>query len=578
MVFDPTTARPVSRGFDPTTARPVARFPVATNAEIGPIPEGTDVPSGTAQAAEQASAIEGQIPGFQRFTMNAQQHAPLLLGGAAAIATGGASLPISALAGGVGTGGGELVRQRASGEATDLKQATVEGGKAAAFGAGAGYALKGLGALAGKIFRSRMAPNVASAAHFAREQGVPFPMSSAMPTSAAGRIEQGTRLLLPGEIRTQVDANKVAQFLNQNVGTMTEKIAVFDEAAGRGQRFFANIINPNKAGATEAWKTYQAAIGKDTPIPVNSTLAAVREARDALKSAGAVAGQKGDELFTTLDSFLAANSRVRSTQELNLLNSAIVSKGMKGRTKDLADEVVSAIEKDLVGFAEANGSNVGQQFLEGIAARAKYRRLAQVPELERLAGELGAGGRAGTKGTRDWMNTLFTKGNGKALAMIRKEDPELYHELADAWLAQQINQFSKQSSETLVRSLDGPAFRNWFTQNSDNLRSIMTREQFKALDNFTQYAELMGGAVTRAAKGWQPPTALLSRVGAEAYATLKQPLLMVPGEAGSYILARGLSDPNSTLFKLFTEGFSPATKSFMVKAGQISGQAASGKD
>jgi hypothetical protein len=53
--------------------------------------------------------------------------------------------------------------------------------------------------------------------------------------------------------------------------------------------------------------------------------------------------------------------------------------------------------------------------------------------------------------------------------------------------------------------------------------------------------------------------------------------IMIPGEMASFVLARGLSDPSSSLFKVFTQGFSPGMRSFMVKsAGLAGGQAASG--
>jgi hypothetical protein len=51
-----------------------------------------------------------------------------------------------------------------------------------------------------------------------------------------------------------------------------------------------------------------------------------------------------------------------------------------------------------------------------------------------------------------------------------------------------------------------------------------------------------------------------------------KPFLMAPGEAGSYVLAKGLSDPNSTLFRLFTEGVKPSTLKFLETSAKLSGQ------
>ena len=74
------------------------------------------------------------------------------------------------------------------------------------------------------------------------------------------------------------------------------------------------------------------------------------------------------------------------------------------------------------------------------------------------------------------------------------------------------------------------------------------------------------------------PAALLARGAAEATAMKLNPTIMVPGEAASYVLAKGLSDPSSQLFKVFTEGFSPATRSFVVKSGQLTGAAGANSD
>lgn len=538
------------------------------------------------EVAGQAKAIEKQTPWINRPDSGAQA-APFLFPAVATMAAGPAgtwgALGIQSLIAGAGGAGGEFAKEKLRREPIDTQNIATTGAKEAAGSFAMGAVVKGVGALAKSIFSSPMDAPTTAAAQFARDEGAPFPLSSAMPGSPASKVQQGTRIMLPGEIRTQMDANKVTQFLNNKVGTMTEKAQVFDDAAAKGQQFFAGIVNPNKAGTTEAWKGYMSAIGRDTPIPVDNTLRTAQLAHESLKNAGSVTAQKGDELYTLLDGFLTKGDAVRSPQELNLLSSAIVSKGMKGRTKDIADDLISAIEKDIVGFAEANGSAAGREFMSGVAARAQYRKLAKIPELERLAGELGAGGRGATKGTRDWMNTLFNKGNGKALAIVRKEAPDVYHDLADAWLAQQIDNASGYSASGIGRSVDGEKLRTWFVQNEGKIKEVFGAPQAKALDNFSLYASRMGGAVNRAAKAGDTfsPLNLATRAAAETAALYTNPVIAVPGEAASFVLARGLSDPSSSLFRVFTEGFSPATRSFMVKSGQIAGQAAgkeSGED
>jgi hypothetical protein len=549
-----------------------APFPVKTTAEVGPVTGRLPIPgAGAAQAAAQAQEIEGQVPAFQRFEMSAQENAPLLLGGTAALTVPGAGLGALALSSGVGGlfgGAGELARQRMAGEDLDFGAAAEEGTDMAAGGMIAGGSLKLLGRLAAKLFYSPLTPAAQRASKFAAEEDVPFPLSSAMPGSGAGRTQTASGAFLPGAIRNASDAQRVAQYLNQRVGTFTEKANVFDDAVREGQAWFSNLVNPNKAGATKAWNLFETAAG-DAPIQVQNTIAAVREARDAMSRAGI---GEGDKFYDLLARFLTNPDKVRFANELNLFASR-AQKGFKGDTYKWANSIQDAVEQDVIAHAKSLGlDEVSEQFTEGLAQRALYRELRKVPELERLAGELG-GGRDATKGTFDWMNTLFTKGNGKALAKLREMNPDLYHNLADAWLAKQINGFSKMSSDTMVRSLDGKAMRAWFVQNQPKITEIFGKPQAKVLDNFTEYAELMSSSVTKANKGLGEPLALWGRVATETVATVKAPLLMIPTEGGAFLLARGLSDPSSQVFKLFTQGVSPSWRSFAVKSGQLAGQA-----
>ena len=49
--------------------------------------------------------------------------------------------------------------------------------------------------------------------------------------------------------------------------------------------------------------------------------------------------------------------------------------------------------------------------------------------------------------------------------------------------------------------------------------------------------------------------------------------VIIPGEGAAFVLARGLNDPSSGLFKLFTKGISAKTRGLWIKAAGISGQA-----
>lgn len=528
--------------------------------------------------AGEADAVERQAPAFQRFTMNAEQHAPALLGGAAAVASGGASLPVSALISGLFTGGGELARQKMSREPTDVQAAATEGGKVAAFGLAAGGVLKGLGALAGKLFRSPLGAEGQRAADFAKSEGLPFPLSSAAPASSAAKAQQSAGALMPAYIRNTSDAQQVTRELNKRVGLFTQKADVFDDAARRGQQFLKEAFDPGETAMRDVFTGFKAKIGPDAQIELNATRSAAKTAYERMKARGETRGP----LYRRLKAYIdpkgpGFKSVTMSTQEVDdFLRGVTQDTFVKGTT--WAEEgklVANALVRDIDGYGQNFGLSFSDDYAKAAAGRAEYRELRNIPGLQSLSREFG--GRGGKLGSIDWMNSMFRAENAKALAKVRELNPPLYHDLADAWLARQIQQFSGSKSE-LLPTLNGAGLRNWFEANNKDISQFMTKEQVQALDNFSLYAKHMTGSQVAAKKFAErtpeATAAMVGRTGAEVMGAIKAPFIMLPTEGAAFLLARGLSDPNSVLFKAFTTGFDPKFRSFMVKSGQIAGQTA----
>ena len=542
---------------------------------VGPITDQVGYDS-RSTVAQEAAAVEREIPSFQRFTMNADKYAPVTLGLAGAVATGGASLVPSALIGGGFGGGGELARQRTQGEPLDL----AAGGKEAAFQAGGGLligkTLKVLGSTAKALFGSPLG-KAGPAAKYAADEGIPFPLSSALPGSGAARSQQASGALVPGYIRNASDATKVAQAINQRVGTFTQKAEVFDEAALQGQKFLREVFDPGETAMRRTFADFKTAVGPDAQIEVNATKPALRTLYERLKARGETTNPLYRRIKAMVDPKGPASKRVTyDAQEMDdLLRGVINQTYVKGTTwAEEGKELTAAIIKDMDAYGQNLGLSFADDYAKASAGRAEYRELREIPGLAALSKELGSGG--GKKGSIDWMNSLFREENAKALAKIRELNPSLYHDLSDAWLARQIQQFASPKG-TVLPTLDGAGFRTWFEQNSGKLQQFMTKDQLRALDNFSLYAKYMTGAQTQA-KAWANRTpegtaSLVGRLAGEGFAAAKMPLL-IAGEGGSFLLARGLSDPSSQLFKVFTEGFSPAFRSFVIKSGQMGGQAA----
>lgn len=577
---------------------------------VGPPPDQTDMEQLQAEnkgiqndmAYVHKQVTEGprsRMSGPWNTDFNVQQaiRKPLLVG-ASTLATapmgGWGGLVASSLAAGGSTTAGEMINQkREFGNVASSGDATKEGLYSAAGTGIAGGALKGLGWIAEGLFYSPLSNEAKAGLEFAKGRnaetlanaednnfawalfGKPkdvkpkdlltFPLSSAMPGSAAGNIQQASRLGLSGEIRTQVDANRVAQFLNREVAPITAKGSgsAIDEAALKGQQFLRSVFEPGEKVYTETFKNVRAALGDDTLIPLPNAAVALRSASDALK-----ARKASGALVQQINALAKDTPSEQSVAQLDELYSELVKKGTKNSiARKEMSYVLDAIAKDIDEFGKPQGVDFIAPLKKAKAMRDELRGLRDIPQLQELSEDFGGK-------SRMWMAKMFGNPNGKALAELRARNPDLYHELADSWLGMNIQQFSKDSEKGIGRMLDGTKMRAWFEQNKDRINLIMGGDQAKALDNFSSYAASMSGASARANAGnTMNVTNLMPRAGALGTGLYYKPFLAAPTEAGSYVLAKGLSNPNSMLFKMFTEGFSDKTKTFMKMSGTLGGSA-----
>lgn len=554
--------------------QPFNRDPANTTA-MGPADEDPGITQKMFQdVSRQAQAIEEESPWVNRQgPLDLKKGLPFMGGLAGSFlgpaGSGMGALAASSLLAGGGAAVGELGRQKLSDEDLSVSGAAREGAATAAGNLAGGVILKGLSAAARKLFSSSLDDPARAAAQFAKEKGAPFPLSSAAPGSRAGNIQQGTRLLLPGEIKTQVDANRVAQFLNREVANIQAGGSPIDEAAVKGQQFLRQVFEPGETVYTQTFKAMREAVGDNTAVPLANTAQAIQGAAEALK-ARAVTGSLAQQIQTLAK---RPSSQMTAQQVDDLYGELLRKAGKNSAARAEMNVVLSALVKDVDDFGKQFGMSFADDVAKASAVREEFRELRKIPALERLSKDFGGGG---TAGSRQWMAELFGNPNGKALAELRARNPELYRELADSWLASNIGKFSRTSDGAIGRILDGKGLRGWYEQNADKLKLILGSPQAKALDNFSNYASHMSGAVSRAATGkGMDPTNLFPRAAAEGTAAVfTSPYLMLPGEAGSYVLARGLSDPNSTLFRLFTEGVKPSTMKFLETSAKFSGQAA----
>lgn len=566
------------------------------------MPDGTvitNVPEGTTQA-ELMRRLGGTTPQFsERQQQIYRQHGLLpskyskeeeaamlpaiggVAGGLAVPGPGWLMLAAQGSAAAAGATAGEFGRQALVEDEFDVPRALKRG---AVEGAGTiigGGILKTLGAGASKLFSTKLTPDQMLAAKFAKEQKAPFPLLAAAPGSRAGMVQQGSRGMLAGDLRTHADATKVAQFLNRNVNGVATELAPgaspTAEAARKGQQYLRSIFEPGETQLRATFDDLAKAVGPESAIPRDNTLSVARTVMENLKGRGEVR----NPLYTRLRNMFAKGTDRGATQTIQEMNDFLrgVQDDSFVRGTKWAEEgkkVMDAVVKDLDNYGKNYGLNFAEEYGKATAVRAEFRKLKEIPGLLQLSKEFGAKG--AKAGDLDWMATLFRKGNGKALSEIRKLNPDLYHELADSWLASNLNKFSKTTDGVIGRQLDGASLRAWFTGNKEFIKEAFGGPQYQALDNFSLYASYMQKVSRMADQPALGPGEFLLRAGSEAAAAVKGTPIVLAGEPAAYVLAKGLSDPSSRLFKLFTEGFSPATRNAMLRIGEVSGQAVADVD
>lgn len=497
---------------------------------------------------------------------------PMLTGALASFGGGpGAGLLTqSALAGG-GATIGDLFRQKLEKPlaSVDPMAAVKEGGVNAAGTMAGGLVLKGLGATAKKLFASPLSKEATQAAEFAKSKGVPFPLSSGAPGSPASILQNVSRGTVAGELKTHADAVKVAQYLNRNIngqGGELMNAKPVAEAAKQGQQWLRSVFEP---GETIYKQNFQSFFGKNqaAAVPLNNAASAIDDAVSALAARGETEGAVYKRLVTVLDG-ITTGKGAQSAKQLDELATSLVNEASKNTaTFGEVHAVRSAILKDL----DAIAPGYQQATVAADKVRDSWRELKNIPHMMKLSKEFG--GKGGVQGDQAWMAALFRDPDGRALAQIRKLNPQMYHDLADSWLASNLNKFSRSTDGQIGRTLDGPALRNWVEQNSTAIKTIFGAPQAQALDNFSLYAKYMSGAARKADTTQINPATMLFRGGAEvAGAGFVSVPLVVSGEGGAFLLARGLSDPSSSLFNLFTKGVSPTAKNAWKAGATVAGQ------
>lgn len=551
---DGTIIRNVPEGFDKNillqkynASRPKGISPGTRITEASPVPEDFKPPTTGEQLAQfpaEPSQPLLQRTGPQISRESARAALPALMGTAGAVTTGGLGLvPIlgGALAAGAGQTGGELIKQKLETGETDLADAVGEGGEAALATAAGGFLFKGLGAVAKAAFTDVPAEALA-AARFAKKHKVPLPIAG-QPGKMALAQEVAQKATLPARQTTINTAKKINSFINQTTARLTKEAKPIDEVAQSGQTFFRNIFKTAQEAGEGGFKKFTEQVGANSPVEISNFNEAAAIAITKLKERG-ISGALVSKLRLM-------QKNPTNAQPLDAVEGIRKELGKIARrdnkVKTIVDDLVEGIMKDYDNVGAQIGVNVRKLSEE---ARSKFSKFANMkkeyPQLERFSKQFGE--RGGTFGSKQWFGELFTESNAKALNQIRKDAPALYRELSDSWLSNVIDRHTVAQTDIFGKVLDGEKLGKHIAQNEAAFKKILGSVKTRVLKNFANYAEQTKNVVSTQRIGGQEA---IERISAESAAAYFVPHIMVPSEGAAYVLAKGLSNPNSVLYKSF---------------------------
>lgn len=464
-------------------------------------------------------------------------NAPLIAGAGASLAA--PTIATGALAGGLTTG---LTRFLMSPQ--EPAQAAVEGASTAAGSAALGYGLQGLGRAVGHVL-----PGAGQRiSEWAASHGFPSP-----PASRIGRSLQRTaQLPLAGELMARRQGRAMIEAAEREARALSGG-AVPDAAnvANKAQQFFDSVAKGEKAASDALYEGVRAAVGAEVPVSTPATLAALGRVTERLRGAGVTpetASPLARKLFEMADDAARTGRTTRVWRDFYSDYQGVLKAvtGKRSDLKDVAPELARAMEADI----QQLGSRVGIDLL-GLHRQAgktfsELQGLLKGTNIKKLA--------EGVKSPDGYLRTLLTEPNVRLLERLRGANPALHQEILEAGIAAAIAKSSKIVEATGERLIQGPALHKWVSDNERWLRLVYGPERTQALANFASWAARAYPEMALSASGINTG-ARLTELGTMAGAAYKMPLVGVGmglTQAGAAWMARSLTSPNGTLFRVFS--------------------------
>lgn len=475
-------------------------------------------------------APELAIPGFLSKLRPAApfiRNAPKIIG-----AGGGGGL---AEAGTEAAEGGSLVDILAAGEQGFKDYA---GSEALGVGIGAGFnkALQ-------RVLGDKVDDTARGALEFARGADAPIPLSTVK--GGAGAVaEKASGLSFFGNLVRRDRASKINKIIEQQAQAFTPFAKPPEVVAPRAQTLLKETLSDASDVKNVAFSRLETTIGKDTPIPDSTIKSAISEALQEAKAQG----KRITGPLKELEEFMNFEGD-RSFGALERFRKDTVNKITGNyKTKEVGQPVLDAIEEVYRQVGNTKGFDVNAAIKEANDLTKQLSALKKIPGLSKFSEDV--------KSPQGWITGFVNENNSQALNIIKDKAPDLYKSLTEQRLAMSFfNRSGEWSPKGFVKFIrDNPKF----------IEDTFGKDQKNALGNFAAYIETTSdfanrsGGIADAVASFGGPT-LAGFVGRDLGS-------VVGTELSGVVLARQLTNPNSLLFKIFSE-------SDPIKVGRVIEQA-----
>ncbi len=507
-----------------------------------PTPEGevtTPIPLTPEQLG--APSVHQQI--FEPGVQAPKDVALALAGGLAAGTPPGAALTVpaflaQALSAGIGGGAG----RGAEAPEGERLQAFAEGVPEFAALEAAGL---GLGMLPGAISK-RAFPGLSKEGEglvkFAEEKGFPLPIEEVQRKGAGQALSRLSAETLAGDFVRQGQAKRIAQAVNKEQGELATVTTA--DAAKDGSEFLAGILQKEIDEKDVAFETLNAAVGKETQVFAHSLDSVIESAKEIVLGGRGGSGKLQKFIKKSLEPSIG---KPLTFDQYDNLRRQVKKLSRNSQDREAATHLLDAIDDDFARIGNTVGVDLNELVVKSSDQFKKLQDLKRIKGIE---------GFKTVKGNSEkWVELFLMPKNKGAIDIVREQSPEVYESIITSRLGQILNKHIRKDGG-LIKSVDGKGLEKFLREEQGFLSELYGPEKMEAIHNFAKFVKAGEKSISKLSKDEKIFSVSSAFKGAEVGAFVTAPEILIPGEVGAFALAKKLTDPNSTTFKLFA-GKSP---------------------